>query len=88
MLEEFQNHLDKEEERRDTAEEQLHKASKNLVYVKAGVEHLADKLYHLKAVSVLYLFFFSKNKYEFIYCSEHVSCFNFNTIKHFITYEA
>ncbi|XP_060602544.1 outer dynein arm-docking complex subunit 3-like isoform X2 [Ruditapes philippinarum] len=49
MLEEFQNHLDKEEERRDTAEEQLHKASKNLVYVKAGVEHLADKLYHLKA---------------------------------------
>ena len=51
MLEDFQNHLDKEEGRRDTAEEQLHKASKNLVYVKAGVEHLADKLYHLKAVS-------------------------------------
>lgn len=49
MLEEFQNHLEKEEDRRDIAEEQLHKASKNLVSVKAGVEHLADKLYHLKA---------------------------------------
>lgn len=49
MLEEFQNHLDKEANRRDLAEDHLHKASKNLVSVKAGVEHLADKLYHLKA---------------------------------------
>ncbi|XP_045206562.1 outer dynein arm-docking complex subunit 3-like isoform X2 [Mercenaria mercenaria] len=48
-LEEFQNHYEAEENRRDIAEEQLHKASKNLVSVKAGVEHLADKLYHLKA---------------------------------------
>lgn len=52
MLEEFQNHLEKETSRRDIADEQLHKASKNLVSVKAGVEHLADKLYHLKAVSL------------------------------------
>lgn len=52
MLEEFQAHLETEEERRDVAEDQLHKASKNLVSVKAGVEHLADKLYHLKAVSI------------------------------------
>ncbi|KAL4219631.1 hypothetical protein ACF0H5_022203 [Mactra antiquata] len=49
MLEEFQSHLEKEEDRRDEAEDELHKASKNLVSVKAGVEHLADKLYHLKA---------------------------------------
>ncbi|XP_052222822.1 outer dynein arm-docking complex subunit 3-like isoform X2 [Dreissena polymorpha] len=49
MLEEFQTHLHKEEDRRDMAEEKLTKASKNLVAVKAGVEHLADKLYHLKA---------------------------------------
>lgn len=49
MLEEFQNHLEGEEGRRDVADDKLHKASKNLVAVKAGVEHLADKLYHLKA---------------------------------------
>ncbi|WAR31935.1 CC151-like protein [Mya arenaria] len=49
MLEEFQAHLHSEEERREQADEKLHKASKNLVAVKAGVEHLADKLYHLKA---------------------------------------
>jgi len=51
MLEEFQNHLESEENRRDTAENKLEKSSKNLVAVKAGVDHLADKLYHLKAVS-------------------------------------
>lgn len=63
MLEEFQSHLDGEEKRRDDAEDKLHKASKNLVAVKAGVEHLADKLYHLKAVSsfhVFYLHFFCR----------------------------
>lgn len=49
MLEDFQNHLDKEEERRDDDEERLQRSSKILVSVKAGVEHLADKLYHLKA---------------------------------------
>lgn len=49
MLEEFHNHLDKEEERRDNAEDKLQRSSKILVSVKAGVEHLADKLYHLKA---------------------------------------
>lgn len=51
MLEEFQAHLSKEENRRDTADEQLQRASRILVQVKAGVEHLADKLHHLKAVS-------------------------------------
>jgi len=49
MLEEFQSHLEKEESRQENAEEELHKASRNLVSVKSGVEHLADKLYHLKA---------------------------------------
>lgn len=49
MLEEFQNHLEKEESRRDSAEDNLHKASRNLVSVKAGVEHLSEKLYNLKA---------------------------------------
>ncbi|CAH1786887.1 unnamed protein product [Owenia fusiformis] len=49
MLEEFQNHLAEEEKRRDEALERLDRASKILISVKAGVEHLADKLQHLKA---------------------------------------
>merc|ERR1712110_677424 len=49
MLEEFEGHLGKEDNRRDTADEQLQRASRILVQVKAGVEHLADKLHHLKA---------------------------------------
>ncbi|XP_013080325.2 outer dynein arm-docking complex subunit 3-like [Biomphalaria glabrata] len=49
MLEEFEAHLSKEEERRDKADEQLQRSSCILVQVKAGVEHLADKLHHLKA---------------------------------------
>ncbi|GFS08612.1 coiled-coil domain-containing protein 151-like [Elysia marginata] len=49
MLEEFEAHLSKEETRRDSADEQLQHGSRILVQVKAGVEHLADKLHHLKA---------------------------------------
>ncbi|CAL1533535.1 unnamed protein product [Lymnaea stagnalis] len=49
MLEEFEAHLAKEEDRRDKADEQLQRSSRILVQVKAGVEHLADKLHHLKA---------------------------------------
>eukprot|EP00745_Piridium_sociabile_P021402 TRINITY_DN32914_c0_g1_i4.p1 TRINITY_DN32914_c0_g1~~TRINITY_DN32914_c0_g1_i4.p1 ORF type:complete len:437 (+),score=186.58 TRINITY_DN32914_c0_g1_i4:272-1582(+) len=49
MLEEVESHLAKEEQRRDDADEKLQRASRTLVQVKAGVEHLADKLYHLKA---------------------------------------
>lgn len=49
ILEEHETHLAKEEKRRDDADEQLQRASRVLVQVKAGVEHLADKLHHLKA---------------------------------------
>ncbi|KAK6167857.1 hypothetical protein SNE40_021789 [Patella caerulea] len=49
MLEEYETHLQKEEARRDEADEKLQRSSKILVSVKAGVEHLADKLHHLKA---------------------------------------
>jgi len=49
MLEEFEGHLGREDTRRETADEQLQRASRILVQVKAGVEHLADKLHHLKA---------------------------------------
>ncbi|XP_064616243.1 outer dynein arm-docking complex subunit 3-like [Liolophura sinensis] len=48
-LEDFEVHLSKEEERRDQADFKLRRASKVLVSVKAGVEHLAEKLQHLKA---------------------------------------
>ena len=49
MLEDFQSHLQKEEERRDEAEDELQRNSTIMVSVKAGVDHLADKLYNLKA---------------------------------------
>ncbi|XP_071947266.1 outer dynein arm-docking complex subunit 3-like isoform X2 [Antedon mediterranea] len=49
MLEEFQSHLKSEEDRRDISKTKLDKCSKILVSVKSGVEHLADKLQHLKA---------------------------------------
>ncbi|KAK3092525.1 hypothetical protein FSP39_004008 [Pinctada imbricata] len=49
MLEEFQSHLQKEEDRRDEAEQKLQRNSTIMVSVKSGVEHLADKLHHLKA---------------------------------------
>ena len=51
MLEEFQSHLQKEDDRRSLAENNLNRNSHIMVSVKAGVEHLADKLHHLKAVS-------------------------------------
>lgn len=52
MLEEFQSHLQKEEDRRSHAEDNLNRNSNIMVSVKAGVEHLSDKLHHLKAVSL------------------------------------
>ncbi|XP_078489128.1 DC2-related axonemal dynein intermediate chain 4 [Ciona intestinalis] len=48
MLEEFEQHLQEQEQRRDEAADKLERASHVLVSVKAGVEHLADKLQHLK----------------------------------------
>jgi len=51
MLEDFQAHLQKEEARMDDSEERLQRNSNIMVSIKAGVDHLADKLHHLKAVS-------------------------------------
>ncbi|XP_043940554.1 outer dynein arm-docking complex subunit 3 [Protopterus annectens] len=48
MLEELQSHLKQEEARRDKAKDNLDTTSKVLMSVKAGVEHLADKLQHVK----------------------------------------
>lgn len=49
MLEEFQQRLAEEEKNCTDAKDRLDRASKTLVNVKAGIEHLADKLQHLKA---------------------------------------
>ena len=54
-LEEFQNHLDEESGRRDEAEEQLEGSTKILLKVRSGIEHLSEKLKHLKAVSTLHV---------------------------------
>ena len=75
MLEEFENHLAKEEKRRDDADERLQRASRTLVQVKAGVEHLADKLHHLKAVSAKVFLC----KYRYIFNSSMVSESEFNS---------
>lgn len=68
MLEEFQSHLQKEEDRRSHAEDNLNRNSNIMVSVKAGVEHLSDKLHHLKAVSfnhfLVYIYkFYSKKSF-------------------------
>lgn len=49
MLEEFQQRLTEEEKRCSDAQDRQDRANKTLVNVKAGIEHLADKLQHLKA---------------------------------------
>jgi len=47
-LEEFQTHLEEQKKLKDDSNKKLERASQVLVNVKAGVEHLADKLQHLK----------------------------------------
>ena len=51
LLEEFESHLNEEETRKQDAQKRLEKSSRILTDVKSGVEHLAEKLKHLKAVS-------------------------------------
>lgn len=55
MLEEFESHLAAEETRRKESQIRLDKSSKILTDVKSGVEHLAEKLKNLKAVSFQFL---------------------------------
>jgi len=49
MLEDFESHLGKETGRRDGLLDKFNRQSHILFDVKSGVEHLADKLNHLKA---------------------------------------
>ena len=51
MLEELESYLEKDERRRDEADDNLQRSSRVLLQVKAGVGHLSDKLKQLKAVS-------------------------------------
>ncbi|XP_058864127.1 outer dynein arm-docking complex subunit 3-like isoform X1 [Acipenser ruthenus] len=48
VLEEFASHLREEEKRRDEARERLDRLTRVLSTVRAGVEHLGDKLQHVK----------------------------------------
>ncbi|XP_006631696.2 coiled-coil domain-containing protein 151 [Lepisosteus oculatus] len=48
MLEECEAHLRAEEKRRDEAKERLERLTRTLNTVRAGVEHLSDKLQHIK----------------------------------------
>ena len=50
LLEEFETHLKDEEGRCDKAHNKLDKSSKILVDAKSGVDHLSEKLKHLKVV--------------------------------------
>ncbi|KAM5170081.1 outer dynein arm-docking complex subunit 3 isoform 2-T2 [Mantella aurantiaca] len=48
VLEDLQSHLQKEEKRRDKCKEDLEKMSKILSAAKSGMEHLANKVQHIK----------------------------------------
>lgn len=51
MLEEFQGHLEEARKAAKQSEESSDRASRLLAQVKNGVEHLTEKLEHIKAVS-------------------------------------
>lgn len=51
MLEEFESHLDEAKNRCKESKEKADRASKLLSQVKNGVDHLSEKLQHIKAVS-------------------------------------
>ena len=53
MLEEFEGHLDDAKKKCTESEGKTRSANKLLGQVKNGVEHLTDKMQHIKAVSKL-----------------------------------
>lgn len=50
ILTEAQDNLNESEKRRDENLTKMEKTMKKMIEVKSGIEHLADKLHHLKAV--------------------------------------
>lgn len=53
MLEEFESHLTDAKQKCSESEEKADRTSKLLAKVKNGVEHLSEKLQHMKAVRLL-----------------------------------
>lgn len=51
IIEEYEDRLQKEESRRDSARAKMDLTNKLLVQVKSDIEHLANKVQYLKAVS-------------------------------------
>jgi len=52
LLEEYESHVEAEENRKEESQSQLEKTSKTLLDVKSGIEHLTEKLKVLKTVNV------------------------------------
>ncbi len=50
ILDEAQEKLIESEKRRDDDSTKMEKTMKKMIEVKSGIEHLADKLHHLKGV--------------------------------------
>jgi hypothetical protein len=50
ILDEAQESLNESEKRRDESLMKMEKTMKKMIEVKSGIEHLADKLHHLKGV--------------------------------------
>ncbi|KAI1886805.1 hypothetical protein AGOR_G00199590 [Albula goreensis] len=48
ILDECESHLQREQERRDEASDKLESLTRTLGMIRAGVEHLSDKLQHIK----------------------------------------
>ncbi|XP_013920575.1 PREDICTED: coiled-coil domain-containing protein 151 [Thamnophis sirtalis] len=51
LMKELHDHLQKEEKRRDATQAELDKVNRVLLNAKAGIEHLASKVQHIKLVS-------------------------------------
>lgn len=54
MLEEFESHLSDAKQSCSESEEKTNRTSKLLAKVKNGVEHLSEKLQHIKAVRIIF----------------------------------
>ena len=52
MLEEFESHLSDAKQKCSESEDKANHTSKLLAKVKNGVEHLSEKLQHIKAVRI------------------------------------
>jgi len=56
LLEEYETHVDDEQNRMETAQNHLEKTSKTLLDIKSGVEHLTEKLKVVKLVCIAVFF--------------------------------